>query len=138
MMFLSYARADKEFALKLAEDLRSLGAAFWMDQLELSGGARWDQAVEAALKSCSALLVVLSPASVQSNNVLDEVHFALEQNKRVIPILCHICDIPLRLKRLHYIDFAVSYAGGFADLRGTLLAVEIIQPGDSSKSPNAE
>jgi len=113
MMFLSYARADKEFALKLAEDLRSLGAAFWMDQLELSGGARWDQAVEAALKSCSALLVVLSPASVQSNNVLDEVHFALEQNKRVIPILCHICDIPLRLKRLHYIDFAVSYAGGF-------------------------
>ena len=134
-VFFSYARADSEFALRLANDLRSLGAALWMDQLDLSGGTRWDQAVEESLKSCGGLLVILSPASVQSNNVLDEVNFALEQNKRVIPVLLQNCDIPLRLKRLHYVDFTVDYVGALADLKRSLLAAEIIQAGDSLKSP---
>jgi hypothetical protein len=45
---------------------------------------------------------------------------------------------PIRLKRLHYIDFSVDYAKGFADLQRTLLAAEIIQPRDLSKSPKVE
>ena len=133
-MFISYARSDSEFALRLAKDLRSLGTAFWMDQLNLSGGTRWDQAVEEALKSCSALLVILSSASVQSNNVLDEVYFALDRNKRVIPVLYQSCDIPFRLKRLQHIDFSRSYASGLAGLQKTLLSADIIQPRDSSRS----
>jgi hypothetical protein len=137
-LFVSYARADSEFALKLAEHLRSLGVALWMDQHNLSGGTHWDQAVEESLKSCAVLLVILSPASVQSNNVLDEVHFALEQNKRVIPVLLHKCDIPFRLKRLHYVDFTVDYVGGLADLKRSLFAVGIIHPSDPLKLPKTE
>ncbi|NIV92429.1 TIR domain-containing protein [candidate division KSB1 bacterium] len=32
-IFISYARADSEFALKLGKDLRSAGADIWIDQL---------------------------------------------------------------------------------------------------------
>jgi hypothetical protein len=106
-----------------------------MDRLDLSGSTRWDQAVEQSLKSCGALLVILSPASVQSNNVLDEVHFTLEQNKRVIPVLLQNCDIPFRLKRLHYVDFTVNDLTGLADLKRSLVAAEIIQPCDSLELP---
>jgi hypothetical protein len=78
-LFFSYSRADSEFALRLAKDLRTAGARLWIDQLDIPPGARWDQSVEQALKCCSAVLVVLSPASVQSENVLDEIHFALRR-----------------------------------------------------------
>ena len=62
--FFSYGRADAEFVLKLAADLRSNGTNVWFDQLDIPAGARWDRAVEEALHASPCLLVVLSPASV--------------------------------------------------------------------------
>jgi hypothetical protein len=35
LLFFSYARADAEFALKLAKSLRSAGANLWIDQLDI-------------------------------------------------------------------------------------------------------
>lgn len=32
--FLSYARADGQFALRLAEDLRAAGVDVWVDQFD--------------------------------------------------------------------------------------------------------
>jgi serine/threonine protein kinase len=122
--FFSYARADSEFVLKLAEDLRSVGTNLWLDQLDIPGGARWDRAVEEALHASPCLLVVLSPASVASNNVMDEVSFGLETNKRIVPILFKDCAIPFRLKRLHYIDFRVGYNDGFTRLMQTIKTVD--------------
>lgn len=134
-LFFSYARADSDFALRLATDLRSAGIKLWIDQLDICPGARWDQAVEGALKSCSGVLVILSPASVRSNNVLDEVSFALEENKRVVPVRRDECEIPFRLKRLQYIDFAQSYDNGLTELRAALgsagtLSWTVPSPGD--------
>jgi formylglycine-generating enzyme required for sulfatase activity len=98
--FVSYAREDAEFVLKLAADLRQAGANIWLDQLDIPPGTRWDRAVEQALEECPRLLVILSPASVTSDNVLDEVHYALDEGKAVIPVLHRDCKIPLRLRRL--------------------------------------
>jgi uncharacterized protein YbdZ (MbtH family) len=99
-LFCSYDRADAEFALKLANDLRSAGISLWIDQLDIPAGDRWDIAVESALKASPCLLVVLSPASVESQNVMDEVAFALGSNKKVVPVLHRRCDIPFRIQRL--------------------------------------
>lgn len=55
-IFISYSRADAEFALKLAKDLRSAGADIWIDQLDIVSGERWDEAVEEALE----VLILLS------------------------------------------------------------------------------
>ena len=45
--------------------------------------------------------VVLSPRSVTSQNVMDEVSYALEEGKRVVPIVCEDCKVPFRLRRVH-------------------------------------
>jgi TIR domain-containing protein len=108
-VFFSYSRADAEFALQLATDLRSAGVNLWIDQLDIPAGAQWDNAVEEALKQCPCLLVILSPMSTASQNVMDEVSFAIERNKRILPVLYRNCDIPFRLKRLQYIDFSGDY-----------------------------
>jgi hypothetical protein len=118
--FFSYARADSEFVLKLAEDLRSAGTNLWLDQLDIPAGARWDDTVEEALKAAPCLLVVLSRASVASNNVKDEISFGIENGNTIMPILYKDCDIPFRLKRLQYIDFRVDYDSGFKRLVQTL------------------
>ena len=122
--FFSYGRDDAEFVLKLAADLRSIGTNLWLDQLDIPGGARWDHAVEEALKASPCLLVVLSPASVTSDNVMDEVSFGLETHKTIVPILYRDCDIPFRLKRLQYIDFTGGYDSGFKRLVQTLKLVD--------------
>lgn len=130
-IFISYARADSEFALKLAKDLRSAGANLWLDQLDLSAGDRWDIAVEKALKDCACLLVVLSPTSVNSNNVMDEVSFALENHKKVVPVLYRRCDIPFRIQRLQYIDLTAAYNDGFTQL---LRALSVEQPSQTTQT----
>ena len=116
LAFFSYSRLDSEFVLKLAKDLRAAGAEVWLDQIDIDPGERWDSAVETALAKSSRMLVVLSPASVESTNVMDEVSFALEENKRVIPVLHRDCKIPFRLRRLQYIDARVEYDKGLAEL----------------------
>jgi hypothetical protein len=83
--FFSYSREDSHFALRLAGDLKEAGARVWLDQLDIAPGQRWDRAVEDALANCGSMLVILSPASVDSTNVMDEVSFALEEKKTVIP-----------------------------------------------------
>jgi len=107
--FFSYSREDSDFAMRLAADLRSSGAAIWLDQLDIRPGERWDRSVETALADCTRVLLILSPSSVESTNVMDEVSFALEEQKTVIPVLYRPCKIPFRLRRLQYIDFREDY-----------------------------
>ena len=114
--FFSYSRDDSDFVLKLASELRAQGVDLWLDQLDIVGGERWDKAIEEALESCQTLIVVLSPSSVESVNVMDEVSYALESGKRVVPVLCRACDVPFRLRRVQRIDFVNDYEGGFKSL----------------------
>ena len=116
LAFFSYSRQDSGFALKLAEELRAAGAAVWLDQLDIGPAQRWDRAVQDALEKCPQMLIVLSPSAVESDNVMDEVSFALEKRKPVIPVLYRDCEIPFRLRRLQYIDVRTEYQKGLRTL----------------------
>lgn len=124
--FISYSGEDTTFALKLATDLKSAGASVWLDKLDLVGGDRWDLAVEKALKQCTRILVILSRASVDKNNVLDEVSFALDEQRTVVPILYQDCEVPFRLRRLQYVDFRKDYEVGLRNLLRTLATKEAL------------
>src|SRR5437016_3664094 len=107
--FLSYARADAPFALRLAEDLRAAGVDVWIDQIDIPPSRRWDRELEAALRASAGVIVILSPRSVASENVMDEVGFAIDQEKDVIPVLYQACEVPLRINRIQRIDFTGDY-----------------------------
>ena len=91
-----------------------------MDKLDIRGGQRWATAVEDALTLCPCVLVILSPSSVSSTNVLDEVTFALEEKKAVIPVFYKDCKVPLQLRSLQRIDFRADYSKGVEDLLDAL------------------
>ncbi len=129
--------------LKLTPDLKAAGADVWLDQMDISPGQRWDLAIQEALANCSRLIVVLSPSSVASTTVLDEVSYALENHKPVIPVLYRDCKIPFRLGRLQYVDFRGEYARGFEGLLRTMRAparepATSLQPDHSSRPHRAD
>jgi hypothetical protein len=121
LTFISYSRADKEFALALATELKQSGFRIWFDQLDIPTGARWDDEIENALKSCDVFMIILTSHSVASPNVRDEINYALGQNKRIMPILLEKVEIPFRLHRVQYVDFTnKSYEEGIEAARKQL------------------
>ncbi len=118
--FVSYAREDSDFTMRLVADLKAREANVWLDQLDIRPGRQWDNEVEEALTECGALLVILSPTSVDSRNVMDEVGFALEEGKTVIPVIYRDCRVPFRLRRVQYIDFTSDYQAALKKLINSL------------------
>jgi len=76
--------------------------------------------VQEALTRCPRVLVVLSPSSVESPNVQDEVTFALEERKTVLPVLYRDCKVLLELRGFQYVDFRTDYARALQALLKTL------------------
>jgi len=118
--FFSYSREDSQFALRLAEDLKAGGANVWLDQLDIEPGQRWARAVEEALNNSPRLIVILTPTSATSTNVQDEVNFALEEHKTIIPVMYRDCKVPFQLRPFQYVDFRTDYAHGLSIMLRTL------------------
>lgn len=107
--FLSYSRADEPIALKFARDLRELGIAMWVDQLDIRPSEHWDRAIERAVRDCRGLVVILSPRSTASDNVADEISFAIDHGKSVLPVMIERCPLPLRITRMQVVDATGDY-----------------------------
>ena len=120
-IFISYSRINEVFAVKLAVELKSAGYSVWLDQLDIPTGARWDDEIEKALRECSIFLAILTPAFVESENAKDEIGYAIDHGKRILPVLLEDCDVPLRLRRFQYVDFTTkSYKAGIQSAKQLL------------------
>lgn len=93
----------------MSGDLKEKGFNVWIDQMDIPAGSVWDLEVQKALNDSDCVIIILSKASVVSENVLDEVSYALKQKKHVYPILKDDCEIPFRLDRIQRIDFRNNY-----------------------------
>lgn len=138
LTFISYSRADSQFALELAKELRSSGFNIWLDQLDIPTGSRWDDEVEKALLQCDIFMVILTPRSIASNNVKDEIGYAIDSNKRIMPVLLENATVPFRLRRFQYVDFTgKSYDEGIESAKELLrnLTCKLTATADSVPVP---
>ncbi|HKG13167.1 MAG TPA: toll/interleukin-1 receptor domain-containing protein [Pyrinomonadaceae bacterium] len=87
------------------------GAPVWLDQWDIPSGADWDYEIDRALYDCRHFLIVLSPAAVESEEVRGELRTALEEDKRVVPVLYRACRVPRRLRLLQHIDCTGADSG---------------------------
>lgn len=140
--FLSYSRVNKDFAVRLAKELKAEGFDIWLDQLDIPLGARWDVEVEKALEESEIFMIIMTAASISSENVRDEIGYAIDNGKRFLPVLLENCNIPLRLRRFQYVDFTnKSFDEGVESakelLRG-LIAQETLPRGVTAADVQAE
>ena len=101
-IFISYKREERAKARELAAVLERTGWTVWWD-LELVGGVRFGDAIQAELDEARCVVVLWSKLSVQSDFVIDESDYAREQ-KKLLPARIDDAVLPLGFRRLHTID----------------------------------
>ena len=119
-IFISYARDDVAFARDLRERLLALGHAPWMDLFDIPAGARWPDEIDRALRSAEAIIGVMTPSSMASENVKNEWDWAIANNRRLLLLLAEPCDVPFHYVSRNYIDCTADREAGFAALRDAL------------------
>ncbi len=85
-IFISYSSKDRVQAEQLTELLASAGLSVWIDQSGIDVATSWSGEIVDAIDNCKALVVLLSPSSVESKNVVREVALAFEKNKKILPL----------------------------------------------------
>lgn len=116
-VFISYSHQDKDFVDKLAIQLVRKNVHVWVDRWELSVGDSLIDKVQEAVDGASALLVVLSPESVQSEWCKRELSAGLlreleERRVVVMPVLLRDCEIPIFARGKFYADFRTNFDDG--------------------------
>ena len=86
VVFLSYAREDKDFALRLADALRLNGVEPRGDW-ELLRGEAYERQLPDLQLGADTLVFILSPDSVRSSPCGVELERAAEQKKRILPVV---------------------------------------------------
>src|SRR5712692_6254806 len=109
-IFISYSHKDKDFVDTLATQLVRNKVHVWLDRWELNIGDSLISKIQEAITGASALLVILSKASVASEWCKKELNAALvreleEKRVVVLPVLIEDCDIPLFLRDKMHADF---------------------------------
>ena len=135
-IFMSYSRADTDFVIKLINDLIREGLNIWLDQHNIGAGQRWDNTIQDALQSSDLFIIVLSPNSVASENVLDELSFAIHSGIRIIPVLYRDCKMPYRIARIQFVDFRTDYERGFRHLVSEITQQPLQRPITTTKQRN--
>jgi hypothetical protein len=115
-VFLSYAADDRAAAEKLAEGLRGQSLGVWTDAL-LGPGENYAASVARALEEADAIVVLLTPRSVESEWVRWEIGYALSSKRfesRLIPVVigdergAWLSKAPWVLKKLHMVTSSTA------------------------------
>ncbi len=86
-VFVSYAEADRELALQIADDLRDAGVRVFEASESIRLGTRWLDEIEDALRTVRALVAVCSPDSISKPWLLFESGGAWGRDIPVVPAL---------------------------------------------------
>lgn len=93
-VMISYSHVDKNLARRLAADLQEERLDVWLDEREVLVGDSIHTKVEEGLSGCDYLVALLSPASLESPWVRDEIDAARtrEKGSRRIVLLPAVLD----------------------------------------------
>ncbi|MBN1565154.1 MAG: toll/interleukin-1 receptor domain-containing protein [Anaerolineae bacterium] len=104
-VFISYKHEDVDFAAQVKQRIEAAGFEAWMDD-ELRAGEDWREAIDTAIRSAFACVVIMTPAAKDSEYVTYEWACAWGTGVPVIPVLLRRVEkLHPRLAVLQYLDF---------------------------------
>jgi len=80
-IFISYAKEDRTFAIKIYEDLEKAGLNPWLDEKDLLPGYNWKHHIGLAIRNSNFFIALLS------NNSLSKKGYVQKELKQAIEIL---------------------------------------------------
>jgi hypothetical protein len=113
-IFLSYAQADEAFARALSSQLAKRGLSVWNRGDEVLPRDNIWLRIGEALKKSKAMIVLVSPDAMRSENVGREIEYALGDRNyegRVFPVTVRrTSDVPWILRKFKTFDARGSAA----------------------------
>jgi hypothetical protein len=119
-IFMSYSRREVGFVDDLVRNLEQAGHEVWLDYRNLIPGRPWQDQIYQGIQNADVILLVVSKASVSSQNVEVEWRRVLDQNKRIILLIFEAVDLPKELERYEWVDFRGNYKAGLKELYSQL------------------
>lgn len=100
-VFISYSRRDKEFVRRLHEALLAQKRDVWVDWEDIPPTADWRAEIRGGIDATNAMIFVISPDSARSKECRVELELALENNKRLIPLMYRMVTEPADQQAMH-------------------------------------
>ncbi|MCJ7715392.1 MAG: toll/interleukin-1 receptor domain-containing protein [Anaerolineales bacterium] len=114
--FVSYSSKDKAIADAAAAAIEQAGIRCWYAPRDIAPGADWADSITKAIHDCSIMVLVFSENANRSQRVIDEVNYAISQEKALLPFRIESSNptgaLSLHLSSRHWLD---AYEPGWED-----------------------
>src|SRR5690606_41642546 len=105
--YIGLADSDENIAQAIAADLERSGIASWLND-ESDRSVQWAGGVQPALTECGSLVVLLSPATLDSQAVQAAWQFFKDKRKPVLIAQVDAADPPDATRRSPRFDFSAD------------------------------
>ena len=92
-VFVSYAHSDGAFVLEQIRWLNEQGIPVWYDE-GISPGQNWPEELAKAIEAATAMVLFVSPRSVESEHCIREATFAISRRKPVLAVHIEPTELP--------------------------------------------
>lgn len=120
-VFISHTGEDKDFARKLAEDLKTSGINVWLDEWEIKVGHSITEKVNEALDRSNYIVVILSEKFFSKTWPMRELKSAMMKQSStgktfILPVKIDDAPMPSLIADIAYADFRKDYEAAFEQL----------------------
>ena len=120
-IFISHASHDREYVEShIVQPLEQSGFKTWYSRVSVQTAAEWERSILRGLESSDWFVLAMSPQSLRSEWVKDELFWAIDHRPdHIIPVLiepCSATEFHIRLRRIHAIDLVDDVAEGSSKL----------------------
>ena len=85
-IFISYSRRDQKITEDIIESLQMHDVDIWFDKSDIPKGVEWWLTIESGILNANAFIFILSLESLHSEVCNWELHWAIQHNKKIIPV----------------------------------------------------
>ena len=98
MLFVSYSHKDRGRVEPIVSAIEEMGQRVWMDRTDITGQTGWAGQIVRAIRECRAVVLMASPNSYSSDQVVRELYLAMNHKKTIVPIEIEPAEMPDELQ----------------------------------------
>ena len=96
-IFISYSHKDSDRVMPIIEGLQQRGFRVWYDE-GIEWGSHWDEEIFNHLAGSAHVVAFVTENFLQSENCMDEIHYAKEKQKGPLILYLDNLELPERMK----------------------------------------
>lgn len=111
-VFISYGHDEYlPYARRLANDLAEFVGTVWFDEQQIRSAHEWDNEIENGISNSSMVIALMTPHAYRRPDgvCMNEIVYAANAQKEIIPVLVKDVSVPLLLCRIQYVDVRAIY-----------------------------